>query len=308
MLGRIVEIADDKKHLSVFRGFLVVKNFADCQQNETHKVPLDDIIAVVGNAYGLSYTNNLLVALAERGIPFIICGTNHNVTGILLSVDGHYQQAKRFDAQIAANLPANKKLWMQIIKSKLSWQAAVLEKIDSSPNQLQNLISKVRSGDPTNVEAQGARRYWSLLFGSAFRRDKNAGGINALLNYGYTVLRATVARAITCAGLHPTIGIHHKNENNALRLIDDVMEPFRPIIDFKVWQLYQNNKIEVNAETKKEIALTMFVDIKTNAGISPLTTCIQKCAISLAQFYLGETNCLELPVKFPTYDELYLAI
>ena len=138
---------------------------------------------------------------------------------------------------------------------------------------------------------------WGLLFGDDFRRDQTAGGINALLNYGYTVLRATTARSVVAAGLHPSIGLHHSNDANAMRLVDDLMEPFRPMVDFQVKQLAQQGKTEVNDETKRSLALVMFQDMQTAAGATPVMVCTQKLAVSLAQVYLGERQGLELPLR-----------
>lgn len=206
MLGRIVEVSNDKRHLSVYRGFMLVHSTGE-DRKEVGRVPLDDIAALIANAHGLSYTNNLLVALAERGAPFVLCGANHNVVGMLWPIDGHHQQAHRFEAQIACTLPTRKKLWAAIIKSKLLNQAAVLQATGAAHAPVQALAKKVRSGDPDNLEAQGARKYWGLLMGSLFRRDQQADGVNALLNYGYTVLRAATARAVVAAGLHPSLGV-----------------------------------------------------------------------------------------------------
>ncbi len=164
MLGRIVEVADDRRHLSLFRGFLVVQR-TDGDRAELGRVPLDDIAAVIASAHGLSYTNNLLVALSERGAPFVLCAANHNVVGMLLSVDGNFQQAKRYDAQISASRPMMKRLWAEVVRAKLRQQAAALKVIGAPTAPLTALVAKVRSGDPGNVEAQGARRYWTLLFG-----------------------------------------------------------------------------------------------------------------------------------------------
>ena len=216
MLGRIVEVSNDKRHLSMYRGFMLVHTTGD-ERKEVGRVPLDDMAALIANAHGLSYTNNLLVALAERGVPFVLCAANHNVVGILWPIDGHHQQAHRFEAQIACTLPMRKKLWASIVKSKLLNQAAVLKETGNSFAHLQNLAKQVRSGDPDNLEAQGARKYWGLLMGPLFRRDQQADGVNALLNYGYTVLRAATARAVVAAGLHPSIGLHHSHDNNAMR-------------------------------------------------------------------------------------------
>jgi CRISP-associated protein Cas1 len=295
MIGRIVEVADDRRHLSMNRGFMVVQD-TEGQRKELGQVPLDDIAAVIANAHGLSYTNNLLVALAERGAPFVLCAANHNAVGMLLPIEGNFEQAKRIEAQIAASSPTHKRLWATVVRSKLEQQAAALEATGGPTAPLTALLAKVRSGDPENIEAQGARRYWGLLFGSDFRRDQNGGGLNGLLNYGYTVLRTTTARAVIAAGLHPSIGLHHSNDNNAMRLVDDLMEPFRPMIDLKVWQLRRNGEGEVTPETKRALVRTIYDDMQTAAGATPVMVCAQKLAVSLAQVYLGEREKLDLPL------------
>ena len=295
MIGRIVEVADDRRHLFLSRGFLVVKD-TEGERKELGQIPLDDIAAVIANAHGLSYTNNLLVALAERCAPFVLCAANHNAVGMVLTIDGNYQQAKRFDAQLAASQPLKKRLWAEIVKSKLQQQADALEAAGAPFIPLSALVRKVRSGDPDNFEAQGARRYWGLLFGDDFRRDQQSDGLNAMLNYGYTVLRATTARAVVAAGLHPTIGLHHSNEGNAMRLVDDLMEPFRPVIDLKVWQLHQHGESQVTPESKRELVRTLYDDMQTSAGATPLIVCTQKLAVSLAQVFMGERSKLDLPL------------
>ena len=295
MIGRIVEVADDRRHLFLSRGFLVVQD-TEGERKELGQVPLDDIAAVIANAHGLSYTNNLLVALAERCAPFVLCAANHNAVGMLLPIEGNFQQAKRFDAQIAAGQPLKKRLWAAIVKSKLQQQAAALEAAGAPFIPLSALVRKVRSGDPDNFEAQGARRYWGLLFGDDFRRDQQSAGLNAMLNYGYTVLRAATARAVVAAGLHPTIGLHHSNEGNAMRLVDDLVEPFRPMIDLKVWQLHKQGEGQVTPESKRALVRTLYDDMQTSAGATPVMVCAQKLATSLAQVFMGEKDNLDLPL------------
>ena len=294
MPGRIVEVAQERRYLCISRGFMLVKDVTDGGA-EVGCVPLDDIDAVIANAHGLSYSNNLLVALAERGAPFVLCGDNHKPAGILWPVDGNFQQARRFDAQLAVTRPLQKRLWAEIVRAKLQMQGAVLQATGAPEAPLQALAAKVRSGDPDNLEAQGARRYWTLLFGPAFRRNRHAGDINALLNYGYTVLRATTARGIIAAGLHPTLGIHHRNEGNAMRLVDDLMEPFRPVMDLLAWRLGQLGHTEINADTKSILASAMYADMKTSSGATPLTVCLQRLATSLVGVYLGKRKKLALP-------------
>lgn len=295
MIGRIVEVADDQRHLFVHRGFMVVQETSG-DRRELGQVPLDDIAAVIANAHGMSYTNNLLVALAQRGAPLVLCAPNHNAVGMLLSIDGNYEQAKRIDAQIDAAVPVRKRLWASIVKAKLEQQAAALEAVGASATPLAALVRKVRSGDPDNVEAQGARRYWTLLFGESFRRDRSAEGANALLNYGYTVLRATTARAVVAAGLHPSIALHHSNDGNAMRLVDDLMEPFRPVIDLRVRQLMNNGREDVTPEAKRALVEAMYEEMQTESGATPVMVCTQRLAVSLGQVFLGEREKLDLPL------------
>jgi CRISPR-associated protein Cas1 len=295
LIGRIVEVADDRRHLFVHRGFMVVRDTED-EHKELGQVPLDDIAALIANAHGLSYTNSLLVALAERGVPFVLCASNHNAVGMLLPIEGNFEQAHRIEAQIAAHQPTHKRLWAAVVRSKLEQQAAALDAAGAPTAPLTALASKVKSGDPENLEAQGARRYWTLLFGTEFRRDQNAPGTNALLNYGYTVLRAATARAVIAAGLHPSIGLHHSHDNNAMRLVDDLMEPFRPLFDLKVWQLRCTREDDVNPDTKRAMVHTLYDDMQSDAGVTPVMACVQKLATSLAQVYIGQREKLDLPL------------
>lgn len=295
MIGRIVEVADDRRHLSAHRGFMVVRD-TEGDREELGQVPLDDIAAVIANAHGLSYTNNLLVALAERGAPFVLCAANHSAIGMLLPIEGNFEVSRRIEHQIQASLPTHKRMWASVVRSKLEQQAAALEATGAPTAPLTALAKKVRSGDAGNLEAQGARRYWGLLFGDDFRRDQNGGGVNALLNYGYTVLRAATARAVVAAGLHPSIGLHHSNDGNAMRLVDDLMEPFRPVIDLRVWLLRRGGEDQIGPDTKRALVRTLYDDMQTNSGATPVMVCAQRLATSLAQVYLGERDRLDLPL------------
>lgn len=295
MLGRIVEIAEDQRHLSLYRGFMVVHS-TDGERPELGRVALDDISAVIAHSHGCSYTNNLLVALAERGAPFVLCAANHNAVGMLLPIEGNFEQARRIEAQICATRPTHKRLWAEVVRAKLLQQAAALRTVGAADTQLKLLATKVKSGDPENVEAQGARIYWNLLLGTNFRRDREAIGANALLNYGYTVLRACTARAVVAAGLHPSIGLHHSNDNNAMRLVDDLMEPFRPGIDLQVWELIESGLDQVTPGNKRELVKSLYKNVRMESGDSPVTVAVQKLATSLALVYLGQREKLDLPV------------
>jgi CRISPR-associated protein Cas1 len=292
MIGRIVEIGSDDRYLACERGFLVVK----CRGEEVGRTPLDDISALIANAHGLSYSNNLLVALAERGCPFVLCGPQHRPVGLLLPVVGHHVQAARMDAQLAASLPLRKQIWKVVVQRKLSMQGAVLEHLGRPSAPLHALSRKVRSGDPSNIEAQGARAYWKLLFDGPFKRDQEAPGANAMLNYGYAVLRAIVARQVMAAGLHPGIPIHHANDGNPMRLVDDLMEPFRPLVDLAVVRLLTDGVEDVDATAKKSLgslhARTLILPPR-----SPVMAVVQRFVLSVvAAFMESKASALmELP-------------
>lgn len=292
MVGRVVEVATDGRHLSVFRGFLVVTEKGE----EVGRVAMDEVAAVVANAYGLTYTNNALVELSARGVPVVLCGPNHTPAAIVWPVDAHHVQTGRMNDQIAAPLPLKKRLWAQLVRAKISAQGATLAAVGAPSGGFYLLSRRVRSGDPENVEAEAARRYWPLLFGREFHRDRNAGGFNAMLNYGYAVLRAGVARAVMGAGLHPAFGLMHSNRSNPMVLVDDLMEPFRPMVDREVFRLVGRGMTEVDAEAKAELARIMVIDIPTSIGLSPLMICAERLAQSLARVYAGEARHLDLPI------------
>ncbi len=291
MIGRVVEIACDGRYLSLDRGFLVVSHKGE----ELGRTPIDDVAALIGNANGLIYSNNLLVELAERGTPFVLCGSNHRPAGLLWPVEGHHRQAARMDAQLRAGQPLRKRLWKQVVKSKIGMQAAVIGLYQGPELALRRLATKVRSGDPSNIEGQAARVYWSLLLGNTFRRDREAQGANAMLNYGYTVLRAIVARQLMAAGLHPGIPLHHANEGNAMRLVDDVMEPFRPLVDASVRRMIESGCDGLDSQNRRTLALLGTRSLLTSRGVSPVTVVVQRLVVSLAHTYESPSCRLELP-------------
>lgn len=290
--GRTVEIAEDGRHLLVSRGFLVV----EAERQELGRIPLDDVGVLIVNAHGTTYSNNLLVKLAEKGAAVVLCGANHAPVAWMWPLVGNHIQAARMRAQLSASKPLAKRLWQIVIKSKIEQQAAVLQALGRPAGAFDLLIRDVRSGDPDNIEAQAARRYWPLLFGPDFRRDRSSSGINAMLNYGYTVMRSAVARAVVGAGLHPSIGIHHSNQYNDMCLIDDLLEPFRPIVDLAVARLAAGGAAEVTPEIKRHLAGLTIADMATTAGTTPLATCMERLAVSLAQSYESGAASLDLPL------------
>ncbi len=291
MIGRIVEIAENGRHLAKARGFLTVT----ADKAEIGRVPIDDLGAVIASAHGITYSNNLLTALAERCIPLVVCGSNHMPAAFLWTADGHHEQAGRMADQANSPKPLRKRLWAQIVRAKILGQGSTLEAVGAPHGGFYLLSRKVRSGDPDNVEAQAARRYWPLLFGDEFRRDRQEPGVNAMLNYAYTVLRAGAARAVMAAGLHPALGLAHRQRGNAFALADDLMEPFRPVADLLVSDLAKAGFADVDKETKPRLAQVLATDMSGPRGVSPVGVCLQRLALSAARCFGGEARELELP-------------
>lgn len=292
MTGRIVEIAEDGRHLALSRGFMVVK----AEGEELARVPLDDIGAVLVNAHGTSYSNNLVLALAERGAAMILCGPNHLPAAWIWPLTGHHIQAKRMRAQLDAPRPLCKRLWQALVRAKIEQQGAALDAAGKNGSGFRLLARQVGSGDPDNLEAQAARRYWPLMFGPDFRRERELPGTNALLNYGYTILRSATARAVVAAGLHPSLGVHHRNRNDHMVLVDDLMEPFRPLVDLMVLRLAEAGTEDVTPVAKRDLALMTAVDMRTVQGRTPLAVCLERLAISLSLSYDEGEPRLELPL------------
>lgn len=290
-VGRIVEISQNGRRLSLNRGFIVVSD----KSAEIGRIPIDATAAVIGAGHGITYSGNLLHALTERGIPLVFCGPNFLPSGMTWSVSGHHYQSKRIAAQISATEPLKKRIWQALVRAKIANQGAVLDAAGVKGSSIQVLHTKVKSGDPDNVEAQAAQRYWPLLMGKDFRRDQNATGPNSFLNYGYTIIRSAVARAVMAAGLHPTLGICHSNRGNPMCLVDDLMEPFRPYVDFPVMRLKVAGHVELTPEIKERLVSVLSIDLQTKVGRSPLSTCIQRLATSVAISYEKKNPELELP-------------
>ena len=291
MVGRIIEVASDGVHLSVERGFMKVTKDREC----LGQVALDDIDALVVHAHGATFSANLISGLAARGTPVVMCGPNHAPIALLWPIDGHYEQGKRMEAQADATRPTRKRLWRELVMAKIRAQADVLDLAGERGEGLRILARKTRSGDPDNIEAQAARRYWPLMMGQDFRRDRNASGVNSLLNYGYTVLRAATARSIIAAGLHPSLAIYHKSRGTALRLADDLMEPFRPFADLMTLRLVDRGTKELDRDAKAALAAIVTLDLQGPKGASPVQVCLDRLAVSLAHVHLGERQDLELP-------------
>lgn len=304
MIGRVIEVAGEDQHLDRDRGFMTVSK----DDAEEGRIPLDDIGVLLCNARGLTYSHGLLTALAERGAAVVLCGSKYLPVAWLWPLEGHHVQALRMRQQLEASQPLCKRLWQAIVRAKLVQQRNTLALYQIPSEGFAAMARRVKSGDPENVEAQAARRYWPLLFGPEFRRHRFGPMPNPFLNYGYTVLRAAVARAVVAAGLHPSLGIHHHNRANAMCLVDDLMEPFRPLVDCIVVRLAQAGCNEVNPQTKRVLAAVLTLDMATERGTTPLQTCLERAAQSLARAYETGKPALDFPgrpltVPTPPADE-----
>lgn len=288
-MDRIVDISTDNVHLSAYRGFLIVT----LKNDQLGRVPLDDVAALIVHGHGVTWTTNLVVKLAERGAMMILCASNHAPIAMTIPVEGHHAQNARFRAQWDTPKPFLKRAWKAIVSAKVRNQASLLVALGKPEGEaLGFMAERVRSGDPENVEAQAARRYWPALMGESFRRDRGADGANALLNYGYTVMRSMVARAVVAAGLHPTIGLHHANRLNAFALADDLVEPFRPLVDAVVRQMVEEGASEVDSAAKARLAALISADLDLSGTTSPVSVAAQRLAQSLATSF--ETGSLSL--------------
>lgn len=293
MQQHIVEIASDSAHLSVHRGFMKIEQ-GGC---EIGRVAFADIGAVILRGHGSTLSVNLCARLSEIGAPMVICGSNQSPSSLLWPIQGHFEQGRRMEAQAAISRPMRKRLWRNLVMAKITSQASVLAATIGADPRLERMAREVLAGDTTNLEAQAARRYWPLLMGTGFQRDRQEDGINAALNYGYTVLRAGTARSILAAGLHPSLSVHHQSRGDALRLADDLMEPFRAFVDLMVWQMQQEGCItDLGRDEKQRLAAVLTLDLPGRDGVSPIQIWLNRLALSFAKICMGEAKTLDLPI------------
>jgi CRISPR-associated protein Cas1 len=257
----------------------------------TKTIPIEDIGLIILDHQQVTITQALLSKLLSNNTAVITCDDTHHPTGMLLNLDGHTLQSQKFQAQVDATVPLKKQLWQQTVMAKIANQAAMLAFRREENKMLLNLAGAVKSGDSENHEAQAAAYYWKRVFPDflEFRRERYGPPPNNLLNYGYAILRALVARSLTSSGLLPTLGIHHRNQYNAYCLADDIMEPYRPYVDYIVYQIIRNNgkNLEMSPSMKKFLLEIPAMDVKIEGRKSPLMNAVQRTTASLAKCYEG---------------------
>ncbi len=262
-------------------------------------VPIEDIGILVLEHQQITLSHYLLDKLLSNNASVITCNETRHPSGMMLPLESNILQSERFRAQIEATEPLKKQLWQQTVKAKITNQLSVLKKWDIQSNLLTNLSQSVKSGDADNSEAIAAAYYWKNLFPPAWQFYRKRDGLppNNLLNYGYAILRATVARALTGAGLLPTLGIFHRNRYNAYCLADDIMEPYRPFVDIIIRSIIDTTSaVDVlTKELKVQLLNLPANDVLMDGETSPLMIATQRTAASLAKCYAGEQRKILYP-------------
>jgi len=266
-------------------------------------IPIEDIGIVILDHQRIVISQAVIAKLLENNVALITCNATHHPTGLLLNLDGNSLQSQRFKAQLEATEPLKKQLWQQTIKAKITNQALVLQQQGYEVDNMMRWADHVKSGDPDNLEGRAAAWYWSHVFdvNLNFKREPTGLAPNNLLNYGYAILRATVARALVGSGLLPTLGIFHRNQYNAYCLADDVMEPYRPYVDRLVLSMMADAQVrqlaieELTPDFKKKLLALPAIDVSMQGETSPLMIAVQRTSASLARCFLGESRKLSLP-------------
>lgn len=260
-------------------------------------VAVEDLGFLVLDHYQITLSHQLLVALQQNNVALISCDERHMPLGLMLPIAGHVEHSERLKIQINVSEPLKKQLWKQTVETKIYQQKEILRKYKLEHGAMLDYLQNVKSGDSTNVEGAAAQFYWKQLFDD-FIRERDGEAPNNFLNYGYAILRSIAARALVSSGLHPTIGIFHKNKYNAYCLADDIMEPYRPYIDDLVvdWMLENPEVEELNKEAKAHLLKIATCDVKINGLVRPLIAAMSISSSSLYKCYLGETRVISYPM------------
>jgi len=294
MIKKIIEISRERTSLSIKYGQLIIKQ----DGKETSSIPCEDIGVLLVDNPATNYTHCVFTELLKHNAAVVLCDDSHLPVGMLLPIESNSIQTERCAKQIKAKEPLKKKLWQQIVKAKIKHQAKLVKDNTQIYKALTTLLSQVRSGDPSNIEARASKLFWSAYIqGLEFRRDAEGGPPpNNLLNYGYMVMRAAVARAICSAGLLPSVGLHHRNRYNAFCLADDLVEPFRGFVEAKVKEIVEGGDWEELTQTIKARLLEVLYDEVEIADYKgPLMVGLHRTAASLVRCFCGEQKEIELP-------------
>jgi CRISPR-associated protein Cas1 len=293
MIDRVLDFSERPARLSIKNSNLKVES-----ELGTITVPCDEIAVIVIAHRQVTFTSAVIGELADAGAMLVTCDKRFMPAAMMLPLQTNHVQAQRFRFQVALTAPKRKRLWQAIVRAKVRSQARILKEITGSDIGLGALIPRVQSGDKSNIEARAARGYWLQLFGTDFVRSNPDDPRNALLNYGYAVLRAIVARAICASGLHPSFPLFHSNVHNPFGLADDLMEPFRPLVDRRVFYLCgarTDQQVSLDSATKHELLTDLVGTLHFKTEQRRLPDAVHRLTSSLVSVLSGERTDLWLP-------------
>lgn len=277
-------VFESAKELSLSGGMIVI---TDKDSGEVVIRPIEDVQMIMVDNHSVRITIPLITKLVKHNVGIVFCDEKHMPTSMMMDLDSNTLQSKRFQHQLSATVPMKKQIWKQIVEAKIRNQSLLLEKQGKGKGVLAQHYNNVKSGDSTNREAMAANVYWKMLMGKDFVRDRWGHAPNPMLNYGYTILRAMVARSLMNAGMLPSIGVFHRNCYNAYPLADDIMEPYRPYVDQKVKELFVNGVKDICHEAKKAFLELFYSEIPANAMMLSSST--------LASVYEGTDKTIVFP-------------
>lgn len=321
MIKRTIEISREPAHVAVRDRQLLILRKTDPParlparpENLAGSIPCEDIGVIMADSRGTTYSHSALAHLAEHGAALVVCGRDHHPAGMFLPISSNTQLLSRLDAQINASKPTRKRAWAAIVAAKVRAQAAALPpraEMDSCRTRLTRLAREVKSGDPTNIEAQAASAYWPVVFSlcdpvaQPFRRragERGAAPPNNLLDYGYAALRAAVARAIVSAGLLPALGIQHRGRSNPFCLADDLMEPLRPLVDRRARWLAERGELVLDQPTKAELLGVLTEEVGFAGLRGPLLVSVTRYVAGFVRVLTGDAERLETPLGLVEED------
>lgn len=299
MIKRTIYIGNPS-YLHLKNNQLVIKQpNENNEMTEKATLPIEDLGVVVLDNQQITISQGAIDFMLQHNVALITCNQTHHPTGLMLNLDGNTLQNMRFREQLEASEPLKKQLWAQTIVQKIKNQKAVLATLGKASDYLEPLYKNVKSGDTDNCEATAAAYYWKTIFNEMpqFTRERNGIVPNNYLNYGYAILRATMARSIVGAGLLPTLGIFHSNKYNAYCLADDLMEPYRPYVDALVYDWIKENtmKEDLTKEDKAGLLKIPVIDVVIDGEKSPLMNATQKTAVSLVKCFAGDQRKMLYP-------------
>ncbi len=293
MIKRIVEV-NSPSYLHLKHKQLIIEQ----NHEQVAQIPIEDIGALILEHSAISITQPLIIECQKNNVAIIFCDEKHLPYSTILPIaEGNTLHQKILKTQMSISEPTRKNLWKQIIVQKIHNQAHTLKKFNKPYTRLHKLATEVKSGDSTNCEGLAAQYYWKALFGVDFIRDQNADGVNAILNYGYAIIRAMVARNICASGLHPSIGLFHHNQYNALCLADDLMEPLRPWVDSIAYELYQTNpNISISIENKTPFLNLISQTVRYEHKQMPMMISMHYLMANLKRNFTKEDSKLTYPL------------